>query len=122
MKALLDTHTFLWWITDDPRLLVKRECSGWEYVESYHAIPMLAERLSRCIDREFALPLAKAYNRYPMERSLEQCRRNSPTWLWLDKAGSPRERYTRDEAARLIQYAEQIIKFCKDLLSHAEPS
>lgn len=20
MKALLDTHTFLWWITDDPRL------------------------------------------------------------------------------------------------------
>jgi len=42
--------------------------------------------------------------------------------LELDKAGSPRERYTRDEAARLIQYAEQIIKFCKDLLSHAEPS
>jgi PIN domain nuclease of toxin-antitoxin system len=47
MKALLDTHTFLWWITGDPRLLVKRECSGWEYVESYHAIPVLAERLSR---------------------------------------------------------------------------
>jgi PIN domain nuclease of toxin-antitoxin system len=20
MRALLDTHTFLWWITDDPRL------------------------------------------------------------------------------------------------------
>ena len=23
MKALLDTHTFLWWITDDPRLSVE---------------------------------------------------------------------------------------------------
>jgi PIN domain nuclease of toxin-antitoxin system len=44
MKALLDTHTFLWWITDDSRLsLCAREviaegtnelflsaCSGWE--------------------------------------------------------------------------------------------
>jgi uncharacterized protein len=35
--------------------------------------------------------------------------------------GSPRERYTKNEAARLIQYAEQIIKFCESLLSQAEP-
>jgi len=29
MKALLDTHTFLWWITDDPRLSTKvREIIG----------------------------------------------------------------------------------------------
>jgi HEPN domain-containing protein len=41
--------------------------------------------------------------------------------LELDKAGSPRERYTKNEAARLIQYAEQIIKFCESLLSQAEP-
>jgi HEPN domain-containing protein len=36
-------------------------------------------------------------------------------------SGSPRERYTKNEAARLIQYAEQIIKFCESLLSQAEP-
>lgn len=36
-------------------------------------------------------------------------------------SGSPRTRYTRDEAARLIHYAEQIIKFCEGLLSQAEP-
>ncbi len=37
-------------------------------------------------------------------------------------SGSPRERYIRDEAARLIGYAEQIITFCEGLLSHTEPS
>jgi len=38
---------------------------------------------------------------------------------WMDQAQGD---LTRDEAARLIQYAEQIIKFCEDLLSRAEPS
>jgi len=36
--------------------------------------------------------------------------------------GSPRERYTKCEAERLIRYAEQIIEFCKNLLSQAAPS
>lgn len=32
-------------------------------------------------------------------------------------SGSPRSRYTRDEARRLIGYAEKVVKFCSDLLS-----
>jgi len=32
-------------------------------------------------------------------------------------SGSPRSRYTRDEAKRLIGYAERIVKFCSNLLS-----
>ncbi|MDI6703702.1 MAG: HEPN domain-containing protein, partial [bacterium] len=32
-------------------------------------------------------------------------------------SGSPRNRYTREEARRLIGYAEEIVKFCKGLLS-----
>lgn len=31
--------------------------------------------------------------------------------------GSPRSRYTADEAERLISHAEKILKFCADLLS-----
>ena len=31
--------------------------------------------------------------------------------------GSPRTRYTEGEARRLIDHAEEIIKFCADLLS-----
>ena len=32
-------------------------------------------------------------------------------------SGAPRTRYTRTEAARLIEYASQIIEFCSNLLS-----
>lgn len=32
-------------------------------------------------------------------------------------SGSPRERYTKTEAQRLIAYAEHVIQFCEDLLS-----
>lgn len=32
-------------------------------------------------------------------------------------AGSPRERYTKKEAERLVGYAERIINFCQGLLS-----
>jgi len=32
-------------------------------------------------------------------------------------SGSPRRRYTKGEAGRLIEYAERIVKFCSDLLS-----
>jgi HEPN domain-containing protein len=37
-------------------------------------------------------------------------------------AGSPRERYTKQEAERLIHHAEQILKFCAGLLPGIEPS
>jgi HEPN domain-containing protein len=36
-------------------------------------------------------------------------------------SGSPRSRYTREEARRLIEYAEGILKFCSDLLSQNQP-
>lgn len=32
-------------------------------------------------------------------------------------SGSPRDRYTRKEAGRLITYAEEIVEFCSNLLS-----
>jgi HEPN domain-containing protein len=32
-------------------------------------------------------------------------------------SGSPRNRYTKDEAKRLIEHAEKILQFCTDLLS-----
>ncbi len=32
-------------------------------------------------------------------------------------SGSPRRRYTKGEAERLIEYAEKIVKFCSSLLS-----
>jgi len=32
-------------------------------------------------------------------------------------SGSPRTRYIKQEAERLINYAEEIFKFCSDLLS-----
>ncbi|MBW1696647.1 MAG: HEPN domain-containing protein [Deltaproteobacteria bacterium] len=35
-------------------------------------------------------------------------------------AGSPRSRYTRNEAERMVAHAERIVKFCKDLLSSLE--
>jgi len=34
-------------------------------------------------------------------------------------SGSPRRRYTKEEALRLITYAERIFRFCKDLLAQA---
>jgi len=78
-----------------------------------HSVADLLKELSRTytVPEELtngALELDKAYipARYPNAHP----------------SGSPRTRYTRDEAARLIQYAEQIIKFCEDLLSRAEPS
>ena len=52
---------------------------------------------------EGALELDKAYiaARYPN----------------VHPSGSPRSRYIRREAERLIQYAEEILKFCKNILS-----
>ena len=52
---------------------------------------------------EIALELDKAYipTRYPNAHP----------------SGSPRRRYTRKEAERLIGYAEQILRFCENLLA-----
>ena len=52
---------------------------------------------------EYSLELDKAYipTRYPNAH---------PT-------SSPRRRYTRTEAERLIEYAEKILVFCKNILS-----
>lgn len=32
-------------------------------------------------------------------------------------SGTPRDRYTRKEAKRLVSYADQILRFCQDLLA-----
>jgi HEPN domain-containing protein len=32
-------------------------------------------------------------------------------------SGTPRDRYTRKEAERLVDYADQILRFCQDLLA-----
>jgi len=52
---------------------------------------------------ELALELDKAYipTRYPNAHP----------------SGSPRRRYTRTEAERLVGYAERILQFCENLLS-----
>ena len=53
--------------------------------------------------REHGLELDKAYipTRYPNSHP----------------SGSPKERYTKGEAERLVDYADQIIQFCESLLS-----
>lgn len=35
-------------------------------------------------------------------------------------SGSPRSRYTKEEAGRLIEHAEKIVKFCSDILSQIQ--
>ncbi len=52
---------------------------------------------------EYALELDKAYipTRYPNAHP----------------SSSPRRRYTKREAERMIKYAEKIFEFCKDILS-----
>jgi HEPN domain-containing protein len=52
---------------------------------------------------EYALELDKAYipTRYPN----------------VHPSSSPRRRYTRAEAERMINYAERIFEFCKGILS-----
>lgn len=78
-----------------------------------HAVADLLRELSKkqAVSEELiqgALELDKAYipARYPNAHP----------------SSSLRERYTRNEAERLIQYAEQIIRFCASLLSQTEPS
>jgi HEPN domain-containing protein len=73
-----------------------------------HSVADLLKELSKKYNiseelEEGALELDKAYipTRYPNALP----------------SGSPRNRYTKQEARRLIQHAEKILKFCSDLLS-----
>ncbi|MCS7193097.1 MAG: HEPN domain-containing protein [Armatimonadetes bacterium] len=74
-----------------------------------HSVADLLSELSRHGQQlpdeliDFALELDKAYipTRYPNAHP----------------SGSPRRRYTRTEAERLITYAEQILQFCENLLA-----
>ena len=70
-----------------------KELSKSHQVETRHAVSLLDE----------ALELDKAYiaARYPNAHP----------------SGSPRNRYTKREAERLISYAERIFEFCSGLLS-----
>ena len=73
-----------------------------------HSAADLLKELSKKHDipeelQDGALELDKAYipTRYPNAHP----------------SGSPRSRYTKEEARRLIGYAERIVKFCSGLLS-----
>lgn len=73
-----------------------------------HSVYDLLEKLKERIEVkdelcEYALELDKAYipTRYPNAHP----------------SSSPRRRYTRREAERLIEYAEKILEFCKSVLS-----
>lgn len=73
-----------------------------------HSVADLIEELSGSFEipeelNNAALELDKAYipTRYPNAHS----------------SGSPRDRYTKQEAERFINHAEDIIEFCKSLLS-----
>ncbi|MDP2753780.1 MAG: HEPN domain-containing protein [Nitrospirota bacterium] len=73
-----------------------------------HSVADLLKELSKKygVSKELldkALELDKAYipTRYPNAHP----------------SGSPRRRYTKDEAKRLIEHAEEVFKFCSSLLS-----
>lgn len=71
-----------------------------------HSVYDLILNLKEDVDEmllNYALELDKAYipTRYPNAHP----------------SSSPRRRYTKMEAERLIKYAEEILKFCKSLLS-----
>jgi len=76
-----------------------------------HSVADLLEELSKGQEvseklMNGALELDKAYipTRYPNAHP----------------SGSPRSRYTKEEAGRLIEHAEKIVKFCSDILSQIQ--
>jgi len=76
-----------------------------------HSVADLLEELSKVREvseklMNGALELDKAYipTRYPNAHP----------------SGSPRSRYTKEEAGRLIEHAEKIVKFCSDILSQIQ--
>jgi HEPN domain-containing protein len=81
----------------------KRGAEAWG-----HSVADLLDELSSLYTvaeemKDAALELDKAYipARYPNAHP----------------AGSPRRRYTRTEAERLVTYADKIVRFCADILS-----
>lgn len=53
-----------------------------------------------------------------MDRALELDKAYIPTrYPNAHPSGSPRSRYTMEEARRLISHAEKIVEFCQDILS-----
>jgi len=57
-----------------------------------------------------------------MDKALELDKAYIPTrYPNAHPSGSPRRRYTRREAERLIAYAEEIVEFCQNLLSSLHP-
>ncbi|MGB9724428.1 MAG: HEPN domain-containing protein [Chloroflexia bacterium] len=53
-----------------------------------------------------------------MDQALELDKAYIPTrYPNAHPSGSPRTRYTRGEAERLVQYAADILRFCEDLLA-----
>lgn len=76
-----------------------------------HSVADLLEELSKVREvseklMNGALELDKAYipARYPNAHP----------------SGSPRSRYTKEEAGRLIEHAEKIVNFCSDILSQIQ--
>jgi HEPN domain-containing protein len=56
-----------------------------------------------------------------IDRALELDKAYIPTrYPNAHPSGSVRSRYTRSEAERLIEHAEQIVRFCADLLSEED--
>lgn len=68
-----------------------------------------------------ALKVRHAVPEVLIERGLELDKAYIPTRSPnAHAAGSARSRYTKTEAARLTEYAEQIVSFCSDLLSRTD--
>ena len=76
-----------------------------------HSVADLLEELSKRHDVSEAL----------FDASLELDKAYIPTrYPNAHPSGSPRSRYTKKEAARLIDHAKKIVEFCSDLLSKIE--
>jgi len=79
-----------------------------------HSVADLLKELSKELSKE------RRVSEELVNRALELDKAYIPTrYPNAHPSGSPKERYTAEEARRLISYAEKIINFCKDLLSQA---
>ena len=87
MRALLDTHVFLWWITDDPRLSVRarevisegrnelffRAASGWEIaIKAGIGRLEIPEDLERFVAEQLFVTTAPRPRRYRRVRRLSR--------------------------------------------------
>ncbi|MCL6613820.1 MAG: HEPN domain-containing protein [Firmicutes bacterium] len=72
--------------------------------------------LLRALPARFAVPLELVEGGLELDKAYIGARYPN-----AHPAGSPRTRYTREEARRLIGHAEKIVGFCADLLSRIHP-